>query len=81
MSDAAVGRERLPVEMMPQLLPGNPDACAISALPGYADYVRRATAGTGFNLDEFTCVRFQVAYPPMHSTVSVKYPLTETKPE
>jgi hypothetical protein len=70
-------RDRLPIEIRPQALPGDPDACANSKIPGYSSYIRYANETYGFDLNEFTCVRFEVVYPPMHSTVSILFDLDE----
>lgn len=70
-------REPLPIHARPEKLPGTPDRCVTPICPRYPEILRTVTAGTGWDLREFTCHRYAIGYPPLHSTAVIRFPLDE----
>lgn len=70
-------REPLPIHARAERLPGAPDRCVTPICPRYPEILRTMTAGTGWDLRDFTCHRFAISYPPLHSTAVIRFPLDE----
>lgn len=68
-------RQRLPIQIAPERLGGPANQCITPVCPRYPQVMGRALKGTGWDLSEFTCYRFVVACPPLHSTAVVSFPL------
>lgn len=68
-------RQPLPIVIAPERLRGSPDRCITPFCPRYPEVIERATEATGWDLSEFTCYRFVLAFPPLHSTAVVSFPL------
>ncbi|RMH10381.1 MAG: hypothetical protein D6695_11570 [Planctomycetota bacterium] len=73
-------RQHLPISIQPERLRGSPERCISPVCPRYPEVIRRTTAATGWDLGAFTCYRFVLTYPPLHSTAIVSFPLDE-RPE
>ncbi|GAB4386528.1 MAG: hypothetical protein Kow0022_15810 [Phycisphaerales bacterium] len=68
-------RQRLPIQIAPERLRGTPDQCITPVCPHYPEVLGRTLENTGWDLSEFTCYRFVVTFPPLHSTAVVSFPL------
>lgn len=70
----------LPITLEPTRIAGKPPAVATGLVPGYAELFDYVGEQTGWNLSEFRGVRVQLKYPPLGSTVMIRFPL-EAKSE
>ncbi len=56
-------------------LSGRPPLVSTPLVDGYDRLVERVLGGLGGNLRDFRAFRLTVAYPPMHATVKLRFPL------
>ncbi len=65
----------LPMEERARELVGLPPAISTPLVPRYDDLVRHTLDRAGWNARDFRAIRLAVKYPPMHSTIMMKFPL------
>lgn len=65
----------LPIQALPVRLAGRPPAIATPLVPRYADLFNYVGSSMAWDLSEFNAVRVQVMYPPLGSTVLLRFPL------
>jgi hypothetical protein len=67
----------LPIHQAPVELPGSPPAIATPLAPRYPELVHRVFASTGWAPERFRGVRLEVKYPPLGSTVLLRFDLPQ----
>ncbi|MFN3166106.1 MAG: hypothetical protein ACE37H_03475 [Phycisphaeraceae bacterium] len=65
----------LPIALEPVRIAGKPPAVATALVPGYADLFAYVGQQTGWDLGRFRGIRLQMKYPPLGSTVMMRFPL------
>lgn len=68
---------RLPIGDRVHLLPGSPPIVATSLYPRYTELLALIYSRAGWDPAEFVGYRLQVQYPPMGTTVSMRFDLPE----
>lgn len=65
----------IPVPQEVQKLPGRPPVVTTPSVPGYAGIVQYANERMGWNGSDFRGCRFEMAYPPLGSTILLRFKL------
>lgn len=65
----------LPIRQPAVPLPGSPPAIATPLIPGYADVLADVAGKVGLDLRRCRAIRLEMRYPPLGSTVSLRFPL------
>ena len=66
---------QIPLKATVSELPGSPPALSSPALPGYAELIEKACTRLGCERGNFRGVRLQLRYPPLNSTVLLRFDL------
>ncbi|XAL98695.1 hypothetical protein OT109_14035 [Phycisphaeraceae bacterium D3-23] len=66
----------LPIQAEPMKLAGSPPAIATPLVPRYPELFGYVGECMGWDFSEFAAVRLQVLYPPLGSTVLLRFPLS-----
>lgn len=70
----------LPVPKAVSPLPGSPPACAIAAFPRYGKLIQHVAAQMEWDLRSFRAVRYEVSFPPLGSTILLRFQLPPADP-
>lgn len=65
----------LPIALEPMRIAGKPPAVATALVPGYAELFEYVGKQTQWDMSEFQGMRIQMKYPPLGSTVMLRFPL------
>ncbi len=65
----------LPIVMEPSRLVGQPPAVATAQVPGYSELFEYVGKQAGWDLSAFLGVRLQLKFPPLGSTIVMRFPL------
>lgn len=76
-ANAGLEPQRIPLAERPVAMAASLAALQTPAVPRYAELVHLAASRIGSSLDRFRVVRLNVAYPPLHSTVLMRFRLPE----
>jgi hypothetical protein len=66
---------RLPIKATPTELVGRPPAVGTPLVPRYAEMVRDIAESVGFNLSQFRGIRATLDFPPLGSSLMLRFPL------
>jgi len=67
--------ERLPINQRPAMLSGRPPALATPLVPGYSEMFQSVASRLELDPTECRAVRVEMRYPPLGSTVSMRFEL------
>ena len=67
--------DQLPIRQPAVPLPGSPPAIATPLVPGYSEVMADVSSRFGFDLRTARAIRLEMRYPPLGSTVSLRFPL------
>ncbi len=78
----AIPDTALPLELSQPVMPlsGHPPVVAISGVPHYGDLVKFVYARMGWDAKNFRGCRLDLSYPPLGSTVLLRFDLPERAP-
>lgn len=76
---AGSDQQEIPVGERPIELSGRPPVMATPLVPRYEEMIDRVMRRAGWNRSEFAAIRLTVPYPPMHSTVMLRFVLEERR--
>lgn len=65
----------LPIRPRLVALPGTPPAVATPLVPRYSEMVQFGMSRAGWKSDEFKALRMEMAYPPLNSQITIRFPL------
>jgi hypothetical protein len=71
---------QLPLRLSVAELPGSPPAIGLPAVPGYSDLIDRVCARMSWDPTSLRGVRLHMKYPPLNSTVLMRFDLPERPP-